>query len=432
MASDTPNARIDIQPLDDAERALRSDMIGVFNSGLVPLSRYRRDFEFFQRVKPEHLRVDLAWGWGSDLTPEAEAVVTRSADGFNYHFGQTDDLAHLLRSAGVAPYWSYCYVPEAFRSAGQDWKTFPDDITPWVELVAAYAKHAKDTGVQIGYHEVYNEPDLRDERNSEPIFYSGDLTSYLDLYEATAVALREVDPDARIGGPSLAMLSENEHWMPAFLDRVAERSLPLDFISFHHYGHQSVARNLSAMSVLLAQRPELSGVELHLNEFNSFPIDYPQGGLQDGYLMASAFMRDVARFLSTPRLTRVSWAQFLDSGFGNFSGMVTIDGEAKPIFYAYEFLRNMPANEAQVEVSGPDGVGALASTDDTSLDVAIWNRSISDLSITIPVTGTIDGELTLIDSRHTGEVHEQCPRSANGYEIKLERGAMATIHARRN
>ena len=294
----------------------------------------------------------------------------------------------------------------------------------WVDLVHAYVGGARDRGVLIGYHEVYNEPDLRDERTGEPVFYAGDLDDYLDLYRRTAVAIRAADPSARVGGPALASVAANSHWLSAFLDMVAAEDLPLDFLSFHHYGTYGLRSAVETVLALLDTYPQFAHVELHLNEYNSYTVDYPQGGLQDGFLLASAFAQDVEYLLGVPRLTRVSWAQFLDSGNDNYSGMITIDGAAKPLYRAYEFLQRMPLDRASVQVDGPEGVGALASTDGAAGAAIVYNRSSRDVTVSLVPDDTSEARsVTMIDSTHPGD------RSfgLQGDEIVMERGATALV-----
>src|SRR5690606_17632670 len=115
--------------------------------------------------------------------------------------------------AGTRPYWSYCYVPRAARDQGGDWRTMGEDDSVWVQTVEAYVAGLRERGVTIGYHEVYNEPDLRDERTAEPTFFTGDLADYLDLYRATATAIRGTDPAARVGGPALAVTAVHADWL---------------------------------------------------------------------------------------------------------------------------------------------------------------------------------------------------------------------------
>lgn len=414
---------------------LSKERIAIYDSGLVPVERYRRDAEFLRRSRAESLRIDL--GWGAEWMPWKQQPVVREADGsLSYHFEETDDIARIIADAGLRPYWSYCYVPAAARPEGGDWRGMAEDDGVWVELVRRYAGGAAERGVAIGYHEVYNEPDLRDERTAQPHFYTGQLEDYLDLYRATARAIREVDPAARIGGPALAVTSINRRWLEAFLTMVVEEDLPLDFLSFHHYGSFSLENTLDIVDDVLAGFPGFEHLELHLNEYNSFQIDYPRGGLQDGHLLASSFAAELPRLLSRRSLTRTHWAQFLDSGHDNYSGMVDIDGVPKPVFSVYEFFQRMPLDRAMAAIDGPEGVGALASTDGARAAVLLWNRHFRDVAVTLDLAGVPAGPGIVRIIGPDGETRASLDDSAaievpSGGVALVELGAAAPDPARR-
>lgn len=410
-----------------SDHPLSKERIALFNSGLVTLPTYQRDRAFFARTRPEHLRIDL--GWGADWMPWTREVVTVDSDGKrSFDFEETDEIARFLTDEDVRPYWAYSYVPRAAQSVDTDWRTMAEDNVLWVSTVREYVAGARARGVEIGYHEVYNEPDLRDERTGEPVFYAGTLDDYLDLYRATSRAIRDADPDARVGGPALASVNANAEWLRAFLTTVSQESLPLDFLSFHHYGTYGLRPVLETVLETLADFPQFNDIELHLNEYNSFVIDYPRGGMQDGYLLAGAFAADLELLLATPSLTRVSWAQFLDSGNENYSGMVDIDGNTKPLFRAYEFYQSMPVPRREVVVDGPDGIGALASGDGDRHSTLLWNRSTADVEVTLRTSGAGNQtpQAVVLDATADHEPR-QIDGTSDAWSITLARGATAMI-----
>ena len=393
MKKHPTSARIDIDLARRFGRPLSKERLSVYNSGLVPIERYRRDARFFAETGAESLRIDL--GWGAEWMPWKNQPVTFDSDGaVQYHFEETDELVDLLASTHTRPYWSYCYVPIAARPQDGDWRTMGASDQIWVDMVAAYVAHSRERGAAVGYHEVYNEPDLRDERTGEPVFYSGDLEDYLELYRAASRAIQRADPDALIGGPALAFPLVNGLWLDRFLEMVRSEGLPLDFLSFHHYGTFSVEGSLDVVDKALVGF-DLPYLETHLNEYNSFPIDYPEGGTQDTHLLASAFAADIPRLLDRSDLTKTSWAQFLDSGQGNFSGMVTINGVPKPIYEVYEFYQRMPLARRAVTVTGPAGVGAIASSHESGSAILAWNRHFDPLDVQLVLGGLDAGEVTV-------------------------------------
>lgn len=403
---------------------LSKERVAIYNSGLVPIDRYERDRRLIEQVGAESLRIDL--GWGAPWMPRRTEVVRREPGGqLSYRFEETDALARLIASTGTRPYWSYCYVPAAARRRGQSWMGMAEDDTVWVDTVRAYVASMSERGVEVGYHEVYNEPDLRDERTGAPHFYDGDLDDYLALYRATSRAIREADPAAIVGGPSLAAASVNAHWLTSFLEMVQQEGLPLDFLSFHHYGHFSVENTIRIVDEVLGGFEGFEHLELHLNEYNAFVIDYPRGGLQDTYYLASAFAAEIPRLLSHRAITRTHWAQFMDSGDGNFSGMIDIDGVPKPVYAVYDFYQGMPVTQVRTTVDGPRGVGALAGATHDAARSIIWNRSQHKLAVTLEVDIDAAGSVTIVDS---AEIRTLPTGPGGRTEIALEAGAVALVH----
>lgn len=419
-------ATVRVHPTRRADHPLSKSKFAVFNSGIVHAATYRRDVAALQAARPESVRIDI--GWGADWIGYEREVSAPSADGFAYDFSELDEIGAFLNDLGIRPYWSYCYVPESYQPRGGDWRDLAEDDSGWVDMIGAYVEHARDRGVAVGYHEVYNEPDLRDERTGEAVFFGGDLDDYLALYRAAVTVIRKADSDTPVGGPALASVLANEHWIPAFLELVTAENLPLDFFSFHHYGTHSIGAALDKVLRHLEDRPELADVEVHLNEYNSYPVDYPPGGMQETHHLAAALLADFATLLSSPGLTKVSWAQFLDSGHGNYSGMVSIDGRPKPVLSAYEFYQAMPVDRCVLELDGPPGVGGLAGAGNGRLAVALWNRSPRTVRIHLDAgEGAYDAAaVRRIDAEQDGRSVERSPGEQR-WSFDVPRGGVVLL-----
>ena len=342
----------------------------VYNSGVVPLAHYERDAPLLDEVRPDSLRVDLAWGtrWAGWKTPP----VSGTAEEPVYDFGEMDRIAALLNGRNVTPFWSYCYLPSPAQRRPGDYRSAPADAAVWGRILGDYARHARQGGPlqTVGHHEVYNEPDNGD-------FLHATESDYLAMYDAGARAVRAADPDGEVGGPALAF---TDAWIGPFLDGVLGRGLPLDFFSFHFYPGvpyhaPDIAGVLGLVREQLQSRPTLATTEAALDEYNSYAIDYPEGGRQDHYALASALLHNYKFFLSQPWLTSVHWAQFMDTGGGNWSGMVSLDGHRKAVFNAYTLYARMPVDRRQVTVSGPDGLEGMASVDRHRASLVFWNRT---------------------------------------------------------
>ena len=343
---------------------------GVYNSGVVPLAHYERDAPLLDEVRPDSLRVDLSWGtrWAGWKTPPVSGTAGQPV----YDFREMDRIATLLNEKNVSPFWSYCYVPSPVQRQPGDYRGVPTDTAVWGRILGDYARHARAGGplTAVGHHEVYNEPDNGD-------FLHATESDYLAMYDVSARSLRAADPDGKIGGPALAF---TDAWIGPFLDAVVQKGLPLDFFSFHFYPGvpyhaPDIAGVLALVRAQLAARPALATTEAALDEYNAYPIDYPVGGRQDHYPLASALLHDYKFFLSQPWLTSVHWAQFMDTGGGNWSGMVSLDGHRKAVFNAYAIYARMPVDRRQVTVSGPDGLEGMASMGRHRASFVFWNRT---------------------------------------------------------
>lgn len=376
-----------------ADYPLIKSKFAVFNSGIVPADTYERDAAQFGVVRPESLRIDLAWG--TDWAGWASQPIQGTANDLAYDFGEMDRIAEIINQHGCLPYWSYCYNPTPLQEPPGNWQGVPSDMDAWgrvLQDVAAHYRTLRDTN-PVGYHEVYNEPDNTD-------FFLGAMTDYFAMYERGSLGIREGDPEALVGGPALAFTKD---WIGPFIDFVAERKLPFDFFSTHIYGTNDLFDGLTAMLNVsrdsLDRHPELATVEIHLNEFNSYPIDYPLDGTQQKHRLAAAFLRDMAFLLERPELTLVHWAQFLDSGQDNYSGMVSIDGHRKAVFNAAEIYARLPTDRSPVVLDGPVDVGAIAGVDERRAGVALWNLGRQPQDIALDLAGIPFGDGDLMEYR---------------------------------
>ncbi len=391
---------VDVDVAASADYPLSKGKFGMFNSGIVPLAHYQRDDHTWPAVRAESLRIDLAWG--APWAGWAHQPVGGTATHLHYDHEEMDAIARLLTAHDVWPYWSYCYMPAPLQRDG-DWRSAPTDLDAWGAALAEFARHYRTQGIRIGYHEIYNEPDLYDAATRTRVFFTGTLADYLAMYRVGVRGIRAGDPDAVVGGPALSLIPDHS-WVEPFLDYVRAHDLPLDFFSFHHYDTQSLPQRLAAVRASFAARSDYATTELHLNEYNAYPIDYPQGGTQDRHGLAAALLQDYHDLLAQPWITKVSWAQFLDSGQGNYSGMVTIDGHRKAIYNAVALYARLPVDRCPLSVNGAPGIAGLASADAHRACALLWNRSGADQEARVQLHGLPFEQATLqvyrIDATH--------------------------------
>jgi xylan 1,4-beta-xylosidase len=158
-----------------------------------------------------------------------------------YNFSYVDQIYDGLLNNGVRPFVEISFMPKKL-ALRQDVHAFwykqvvspPKDYAKWDELMRAFAQHLVDRygidEVARWYFEVWNEPNID--------FWTGDpkQATYFELYDHTARALKSVSLRLRVGGPA----SSSAHWVDAFIEHVAVQNVPVDFISSHSYGDDTV------------------------------------------------------------------------------------------------------------------------------------------------------------------------------------------------
>ena len=150
------------------------------------------------------------------------------------NFRQCGHVYDNLLSAGVKPFVELSFMPSQLarsKKTGLHYKNHtspPKDYDEWSEYIKAFIRFLLERygaeEVESWWFEVWNEPDLSG-------FFSGTQKDYFKLYEVTARAVKSVDENIRVGGPSTSACK----WIDEFLSYCRENSVPLDFVSTHHY-----------------------------------------------------------------------------------------------------------------------------------------------------------------------------------------------------
>ncbi len=152
-----------------------------------------------------------------------------------YDWTRIDQLYDAFLRMGIKPFVELGFTPEAMKTSGQTifyWKgnTSHPEPKAWHALVDAFVRHLIDRygakEVRGWFFEVWNEPNL------DGFWEKADKQAYLALYENSARAIKAVDPQLKVGGPSTAGAA----WVPDLLDFAAQRGLPVDFVTTHTYG----------------------------------------------------------------------------------------------------------------------------------------------------------------------------------------------------
>jgi xylan 1,4-beta-xylosidase len=173
----------------------------------------------------------------------------------SYNFSYVDQIYDGLLENHVRPFIELSFMPKKLAADPNALHAFwykenvspPKDWDKWEQLIEAFTKHLVERygldEVSQWYFEVWNEPNID--------FWVGEPkeSTYYELYDRAARAIKRVSPRLRVGGPATAQAA----WVDRFLAHCKEKNVPVDFASTHVYGndraedvfgtHEQIPRN---------------------------------------------------------------------------------------------------------------------------------------------------------------------------------------------
>ncbi|MFG1694248.1 beta-xylosidase [Nonomuraea sp. NPDC049309] len=323
-----------------------------------------------------------------------------------YTFSYVDKVFDFLLEQGVRPFVELGFMPRALATQTETlfwWRAHcspPKDMARWAELVTRTVEHWVDRygldEVRQWRFEVWNEPNL------VPHFWTGTKTQYFELYEATVRAIKAIDPELKVGGPSTSVFVPDDRykgetedraamletaaatdvdaldwrpvWIEEFLAWCAGRDLPVDFVSTHlyptdyAYGADGQAvqitryadatyDDLTLLRALLRDSA-YPDAEIHITEWSTSPSS--RDFIHDTVFAATSITRSYVKCASLA--DSISYWTFTDvfeeggAGIGPFHGgfgLVNEDGIHKPTYHAFTMLERLGD---RLLLATPDGV----------------------------------------------------------------------------
>ena len=402
-------------------------------SALSPVAPYLRAHHLFTSGDPAHS--------GLKFTPTN--AYTERPDGTPvYDWTHVDRVFDQYRAHGVRPYVELGFMPQALSVKTEPYRMqWPDqdvadvgfshppkDYRKWAALVDAFARHAAERygrqEVESWLWEAWNEPDIG--------FWQGNLEEFLRLYDYSADAVKGVLPAARFGGPHTTspQLGQDAPKGATYLRGFLEHALrgknfatgrtgsPLDFVAVHTKGQPTLVDGRVQMNMqrqigrtdrafaIIREFPEAAGLPVYLGESDpdgtaAFSIAmkpegaYRQGSLYPAYMISAYHkLNQLARHYDLRLEGVLSWAFQFEPGpaFAGFRELAT-HGVGKAILNGFRMLGLMTGRELTIAGSGvplrevldesvrgrPD-IDAMASRDDDTVSVLLWNYHDDDVS----------------------------------------------------
>ena len=427
---------IDFNQIVDPPLLKKVDM---YNAGCIePITNYDRDFSRIKDLNTSALRIDLSIGKQESLKylvsddygfydyDAATGKFKVDINSLKYDFTGFDEIIKYYKDNDILPYISWDYIPYPLQENGI-WNNLDRNVENWQEVweevYYQYVKYCKDNNIKIGFHEIYNEPDLEilkcwgvldesiqgfltweDFCNGEDCNPAGGV--YPDMYEYAVNGILRADPDATVGGPAFALGELGVEGWVGLLPRIIDKNIPMDFYSFHTYldgdtwfmsDEQRLNGDKNELEKIVAglsNNQHFIKTAIHINEYTYLNNDNGAlGGPSSPYNYysgASDTLDAIMESVDRTSIQWIYWAQFMESTSGyDPYGLITKDGQIKAVYNAIKAYQDMPVWRYDAKLSDPNsGIRTIVSSDDDKISILLWNQndatsSINDKTVTI-------------------------------------------------
>jgi xylan 1,4-beta-xylosidase len=336
----------------------------------------------------------------------------------NYDFRRTDDYIAAVLAVGAKPIYNLGHGNDKHVLAG-DYQRInipPADPQKWARICVNIVRHYNE-GWANGFHhnlqywEIWNEPDAQ-------VFWDGTVEQLAELYVISATALKEHDPNLKVGGPAI---SYSLKFLERFLAICRERKAPLDFCSWHCYAERPVNVFKKAADVQhLLEKYGFAKTENQLNEWSPCPFNFlemrrnPLAARRfferTGGSEGAAFAAAVLCFLQDSPVTTAAFY----SGDTLRWGFIDRNGAPKATYFAFLAFRQMLDTPRRVLARGDDletGFAVLAglSADNSQAGILISNHQLKCNEYEVHVRGLPWREGT-ISTRYLLDQHSSIDR----------------------
>jgi xylan 1,4-beta-xylosidase len=326
-------------------------------------------------------------------------TVTRDAAGkLVFDFTNIDKLYDAMLARRIKPFIELGFTPLALKTSDNKifyWEgnTSHPEPTGWVALIDAFTRHLLqrygEKEVRTWYFEVWNEPNL------DGFWEKADQKAYFDLYTRTAKAIKAIDPQLPVGGPSTAGAA----WVPEFLAHAKATNTPVDFITTHTYGVDAgfldeygvEDRMLSPSPDAIVGDVRRVRKEIEASQLPGLPLFFtewstsynPRDLVHDSYMSAAYVLTKLKQ--TQGLVQHMSYWVYSDlfeepgppdAPFHGGFGLMTREGVRKPTWFTYKYLAALQGKE--VPSSDPF---SWAASDGQQVNAILWDWRNTDQKV---------------------------------------------------
>jgi xylan 1,4-beta-xylosidase len=353
----------------------------------------------FQSIRFHGIFNDEVGLYDPDRKTKNPGLAAQAAnDASVYNFSYVDQIYDGLLAEHVRPYVELSFMPKKMALDPAALHAFwyhpnvspPKDYALWDGMITAFARHLIARygidEVATWKFEVWNEPNLD--------FWVGKpkQSTYFELYDHTARAVKAVSPRLQVGGPSTAQAA----WVTPFLEHVKANDVPVDFVSTHVYANdtadnvlgtsENVPRETMVWRAVQKVHDEIvhspyPTLPLIFSEYNASYANEPN--VTDSIFMGPWLANNI-RLCDGLTQSMAYWAfsdVFEEQGvvrtpfYGGF-GLVAADHIPKPSLNIFNLLHRL----GDRRIASDSDSALVTETQNGSLVIALWDYA--------PPTGT--------------------------------------------
>ncbi len=372
----------------------------------------------------------LKWGSTNAYTEDANGRPV-------YYWNIVDSIFDSYVERGMKPLVQIGFMPEALSVKPQPYRHFwkpgdpykdiytgwahpPKDYDKWRELIYQWALHCLQRygkkEVESWYWEVWNEPNIS--------YWQGTVEEFCKMYDYAADGLLKAIPAAKIGGCDITgggskfLTSFIRHCLDSTNYATGQKGSPLHLLLYHAKGSPKVINGRVIMNVGAQMRnirdamrtikgfPQLKDLPQVIGEsdpegcaacgMRTNPENAYRNGTMYSSYTAASFARKylLADSLQANLMGAVSWSFEFENQpwFYGFRDLAT-NGVDKPVLNVFRMFGKMQGKRVEVSgnrmynlqqftdssVRGQSDIGALATKNERSAYIMIWNYHDEDI-----------------------------------------------------